>query len=191
MKTQKIILIISRILIISVAVVLAVFLIAQNLVWSGQLEMKTDFSKFTPYFSILKPQARIIMSEKNKVVGEPIWFDVSLPRDFQRANLEISYKDDYGYKLKIGPNIGADWDFQEFNNIINEDGYKIGRVGFDLAGKNINNGKLRFEIIAPDLNASRPIFIKEVKITFERQPLWHEGLSKNLINYFNYVKAQF
>jgi len=191
MKTEKIILLVIKILLILAVIFLFVFLIAQNLVWSGKLEIQTDFTKFTPYFSILKPQPRIIINEGNKVIGEPIWFDVALPRDFQKASLEIVYKDDYGYKLKIGPNTGADWDFKELNNIINEADYKIGRIDFGMAGKNINNGKLRFSITIPNFDPSKPIYIKNIKMTFERQPLLAEGLEQNLVNYFNYVKSQF
>jgi hypothetical protein len=191
MKIEKTLLLVIKILLILAVVLLFVFLLAQNLVWSGKLEIQTDFSKFTPYFSILKPQPRIILNEGNKVIGEPIWFDVSLPRDFQKASLELIYKDDNGYKFKIGPNIGADWDFKELNNIIDKDGYKIGSVDFDMAGKNINNGKLRFTITIPNFDTNKPIYIKNIKMTFERQPLLSEGLWLNLINYFNYAKSQF
>lgn len=191
MKREKIILLSVRILLVLAAIYLFIFLIAQNLVWSGKLEIQTDFSKFTPYFSILKPQPRIILEQGNKIIGEPIWFDVSLPRDFQKASLQITYNDDYGYTLKIGPNIGADWDFKELNNIIDKDGYKMGSADFDMAGKNINNGKLRFSLTIPNFDTNRPVYIKDIKMTFERPSLLSEGLWQNLVNYFNYVKSQF
>lgn len=191
MKTEKITLLIIKIIFILATVGLFVFLLAQDMVWSGKMEIKTDFSKFTSRLSILKPQPRIIIDEGNKVIGEPIWFDVSLPRDFKKASLEIIYQDDYNYLIKIGPNTGADWDYKELTDIINENNSKIGKLDFDMTGKNINKSKLRFSITIPNFNANKPIYIKNVKMIFERSPLLNEGLWPNLVNYFNYARAQF
>ncbi|MBN1326210.1 hypothetical protein JW977_04525 [Candidatus Falkowbacteria bacterium] len=191
MKIEKILLIIIKIIFILTAVVLFIFLLSQDLVWSGKIEIKTDFFKFSPRISILKPQPRIILEEGNKVIGEPIWFDVSLPRDFQKASLEITYQDDNNYLIKIGPNTGADWDYKELTDIITDGNNKIGKLDFDMTGKNINNGKLRFSLTIPNFDINKPIYIKKVKMIFERPELLSEGLWLNLVNYFNYARSQF
>jgi hypothetical protein len=127
------------------------------------------------------------------VQGNTIYFDLSLPRDFKTAKLEIEYKDDYNYKIKIGPNIGADWDLKtpSIGLPAPDNGYKISSVAYDMAGKNINKGKLRFMILIPGISANKPIFIKSATVTLEREPLFKEGLINNLLNYFNYAKIQF
>jgi len=191
MKMKKIALISIRIIFILVTAILFVFLLAQDLAWSGKLEINTDFTKFSPRISILKPQPRIILAEGNKVIGEPIWFDVSLPRDFQKASLEIVYQDDYDYLFKIGSNTGADWDYKELTDIIADGNNKIGKADFDMAGKNVNNGKLRFSITIPNFDVNKPIYIKSIKMIFERQAILEEGLWQNFINYLNYARAQF
>jgi hypothetical protein len=193
MNVGKIISIVIGVIVALAALMLFVFLLAQDLVWSGKLAVVTDFKKFTPYFSILKPQGLIDISGTPKAQGNPIYFDLSLPRDFKKATLEIEYKDDYNYKIKIGPNIGTDWELKPLTSSLpaTENGYKISSAEYDMAGKNINKGKLRFMISIPGLTANKPIFIKQVKITLERDPLWQEGLYNNLLNYFNYAKIQF
>jgi len=191
MKMKKIALISIRIIFILATAILFVFLLAQDMVWSGKLEINTDFTKFSPRISILKPQPRIILAEGNKVIGEPIWFDVSLPRDFQKASLEIVYQDDYDYLFKIGSNTGADWDYKELTDIIADGNNKIGKADFDMAGKNVNNGKLRFSITIPNFDVNKPIYIKSIKMIFERQAILEEGLWQNFINYLNYARAQF
>lgn len=192
MKVEKIIKLFIKIALILAVLAIFVFLFSRDLVWSGKLEIQTDFLKFTPYFSILKPQARIIMADNNEVIGEPIWFDVSLPRDFTKATVQLEYKDDYNYEKKIGPNTGADWDYKILENLqTGENGYKISSVAFDMNGKNINNNKLRFSISIPGLIAEKPIYIKNVKVILERQPLFEQGLYQNLSEYFNYVRSQY
>ncbi|MDD5341298.1 MAG: hypothetical protein PHC97_02565 [Patescibacteria group bacterium] len=178
--------------VIFLSLCLAFFLIARDLVWSGKLIVSTDFKEFTPYFSILKPQGLINIDSTPEVLDDPVYFDLSLPRDFQKADLEIEYKDDFKYKIKIGPNIGADWELKPLDNSSSaDDGYKISSLVYDMAGKNINKGKLRFMISIPGLSADKPVFIRRVKITLERAPLLQEGLYNNLLNYYNYAKVQF
>jgi hypothetical protein len=190
----------SRILIILGVLVVIAFLIAQDLAWSGKLEVKTDFLRFTPYFSVIKPQERVMMGNGvNYVKAEPIFFDLYLPRDFDQAKVEVEYKDEFGYKILLGPNlkngsprVEAGWDSKALTDLPGaSNDYKIKSVDFALADKNINGGKLRFMISIPDFKEGNGIFIKSVKITLTRQPLWQGNLTQNLLSYFTYVKNQF
>ena len=186
-----------KILIICGVVGTIIFLIAQDLAWSGVLEVKTDFLKFTPYFSVLKPQEQIVMQAGlNYVKAEPVYFDLYLPRDFSRANVQVEYKDENGYKILLGPNIKigsprgeAGWDTKLLTDLPSaSNDYKIKSVDFDLLDKNINNGKLRFMISIPDLkDENKGIYLKSIEVTLTRQPLWQGNIGQNLLNYFTYV----
>lgn len=187
---------ISKILtIITVLAVLAVlaFIFADDLAWSGSLEVKTDFLKFTPYFSVLKPQDRVTMTEVNYVKAEPIYFDLYLPRNFDQAKVEIEYQNEFGYKMSLGPNIKTGWDLKSLENLpVASKDYKISSIDFDLADKNINNGKLRFMLSIPDLeDENKGVNLKNVTVTLTRQPLWQGNILQNLLSYFTYVKNQF
>lgn len=181
-----------RILIILGVLGVIAFLIAQDLAWSGQLEVKTDFLKFTPYFSVIKPQESVMMENGvNYVKAEPIYFDLYLPRDFDQARVEVEYKDEFGYKILLGPNLKKGWDSKELTDLPSpSNDYKINSVDFALADTNINNGKLRFMISIPEFKEGNGIYIKNVKVNLTRQPIW-QGICQNLLNYFTYVQNQF
>lgn len=184
----------SKIIIIVLVIAVIVFLIAQDLVWNGKLTAQTDFLKFTPYFSVLKPQDLVVrQAEGNYLKSQPVYFDLYLPRDFEQAKIEVEYKDEYGYQILIGPNMKTGWDTKALADLPSEgNGYKIKSVDFGLTDKNINNGKLRFQILIPDLNdQEKGIYLKGVKVILTRPAIWQENPIDNLIKYFTYVKNQF
>jgi hypothetical protein len=182
-----------RIIIIIGVLGAIVFLILQSLAWTGKLVAQTDFLKFTPYFSILKPQSAVQLEKNDNYIKiAPVYFDLYLPRDFDKAQVELEFKNEFGYQILVGPNIKEGWDLKVLEDLpSSSNDYKIKSIGFDLAGKNINNGKLRFMIFVPDLkDQSKGIYLKNVKVTLTRQPLWQGNIVQNLINYLTYVKTQ-
>ncbi len=176
------------------------FLLAMDLAWNGKLEVSTDFLKFTPYFSVLKPQDRVTMTDINYVKAEPIYFDLYLPRNFEKATVYLEYQNEFGYKISLGPNMKtgsprgeAGWDLKPLEDLpVASKDYKIKNVDFDLADKNINNGKLRFMLSVPDLKTEdEGVYLKNVRVILSRKPLWQDNIFQNLLNYFQYVKNQF
>lgn len=168
-------------------------LVARDLAWQGKLWVETDFLRFSPYFSILKPQDRVVMTDTNYFKAEPIYFDLYLPRDFDKARLELEYINQYGYAILVGPNMKTGWDLKPMEDLPNAaDAYKINSMEFDLKDKNINQGKLRFMISIPDMDdENRGIYLKKVRILLTRQPIWQQNIFENLFNYFKYVKNQY
>ncbi|MCX6744219.1 MAG: hypothetical protein NTX82_01710 [Candidatus Parcubacteria bacterium] len=174
-------------------IVVLLLLLVNDLAWAGSLQVKTDFLKFTPYFSILKPQDRVTMSEINYLKAEPIYFDLYLPRDFDKATVKIEYKNEFGYKISLGPNIKSGWDLKPLEDLpVPSKDYKIKSTEFDLADKNINNGKLRFMLSIPDLkDENMGVYLKSISVDLTRKPIWQDNIGQNLLNYFKYVKNQF
>ncbi len=174
--------------------ILLILIGSKDMAWNGKLAAETNFLKFTPYFSILKPQPRIDMkADYNYVRQGPIYFDLYLPRDFDRAKLDLEYKNEFGYAIAVGPNIKDGWDLKPLGNLADvPSDYQIKSVEFDLSDKNINNGKLRFMVDIPDLkDPDKGVLIRNLKITFLREPIYQGNILQNLINYIKYVKTQF
>ena len=175
------------------AALVVLILIANDLAWQGKLEAETDFLQFSPYFSILKPQDRVVMSDSNYIKAEPIYFDLYLPRDFAKARIDFEYEDEYGYDIFVGPNIKESWELKPLEDLPSaSNDYKIKRVEFELADKNVNQGKLRFMISIPDLdNEEQGLDLRKVRVLLTRKPIWQDNIKENILTYLKYVKNQF
>ncbi len=169
------------------------FFLIQDLALSGRLEFQTDFKKFTPFITILKPQGQIVISDAADIKKEPVWFDIYMPRDFDKIRLEFTYKNDYNYKIEVGPKI------YEQNNPLQvlDDGsgqlkgFKAKDLEFDLKNLPITRGKLRFMITAPGLKSGEELKISNLKIILLRKSIWQEGIFTNLAEYFDYYENKF
>jgi hypothetical protein len=188
-----------KIFIIFGACLIILFFLSQDFAWTGQLEFKTDFKRFTPFVSILKPQDQVEIKDLAYIKKEPVWLDVYLPRDFDKINLEFTYKNDSNYEILVGPKLYEENNpLKPLENQANpvlpntENGFKIKSIEFDLTAIPIRMGKLRFLISIPDLkDESKGIFIKELKVDLQRKAIWQENLRENIFNYFNYFKNEF
>jgi len=193
---------ILRAIIIFGACLIILFFLSQDFAWTGRLEFKTDFKSFTPFVSILKPQDLVEIKDLAYVKQAPVWVDVYLPRDFDKINLEFTYRNDFNYDIEVGPKLYEEnnplkplenKDSQVNSALQNtQNGYKIKSIEFDLTAIPIRMGKLRFLISIPDLkDESKGIFIKELKVDLQRKAIWQENLRENIFNYFNYFKNEF
>ena len=193
---------ILRVFIILGVCLIILFFLSQDFALTGQLEFKTDFKKFTPFVSILKPQDLVEIKDLAYVKQAPVWFDIYLPRDFEKINLEFTYRNDFNYDIEVGPKLYEEnnplkplgnKDSQVNSALQNtQNGYKIKSIEFDLTAIPIRMGKLRFLISIPDLkDESKGIFIKELKVDLQRKAIWQENLKENIFNYFNYFKNEF
>jgi hypothetical protein len=111
-----------RLIIILSAIFLVLFLLVKDLAWFGKLSFNTDFKKFTPFVSRLVPEERVKIFDLAYIEQEPVYFDVYLPRDFAKINLEFTYKNFANNLIEVGAQVGdSDWDLQPLDNkIINQ-----------------------------------------------------------------------
>jgi len=193
---------ILRVIIIFGVCLIILFFLSQDFAWTGQLEFKTDFKRFTPFVSILKPQDLVEIIDLAYVKQAPVWFDVYLPRDFDKINLEFTYKNDFNYDIEVGPKLYEENNplkpLENKNDQTNsalqntQNGFKIKSIEFDLKEIPIRKGKLRFMISIPDLkDGNKGVWIKELKVVLQRKAIWQENLKENIFNYFNYFKNEF
>lgn len=97
-----------RIILISVAVAIFVFLFIQDYQPDGVLEVSSNFSEPTSYFSNYSPRETLGPKEiadgqlARRVNGRTIGFDLRLPRWFKTADVRIVWKPaDGAYSEKI------------------------------------------------------------------------------------------
>ncbi len=111
-----------RLSIIIAAVASVLFILSKDFALLGKLSFKTDFRKFTPFVSLLTPQERVEVFDSVYIEQEPVYFDVYLPRDFAKIDLEFTYKNFSNNLIEIGSQAGEyNWDLQPLDNkIINQ-----------------------------------------------------------------------
>ena len=62
---------------------------------SGEIEYSFDFDKKNGFISKLSPEERVDFSDKNfqnKIIGNPVYFNLRVPRSFDTAEMQIKYK---------------------------------------------------------------------------------------------------
>ena len=95
----KVLLFFIRITIYCIPALLFSFLVYKNLAVNGNLEAVYDFKEKSPFISVLRPQGRLGEIKKDsrgsyfqEVKDEPVYFDIRLPRPFQRVEVGLEYK---------------------------------------------------------------------------------------------------
>jgi hypothetical protein len=97
-------------------IILFISLIYRNFVFEGHLVVEYDFENESPFISLLKPRGRVdqtIYTDENndyyqKILIDPVYFDVKLPRQFDTAKVSIQYKNPYEPILELGIAPGED-----------------------------------------------------------------------------------
>lgn len=185
---SKYIKIISTIFIV-LSIALIIFLIVQDIVWTGSLEFKTDFKNYHPRITKIVPADRIEVNDEIKIIDEPVYFDLYLPRDFEKVIFDFEYKSQY-HQVLIGADGGEDkFELKLLGDSLS-DQWQNNTVEFDFLGKNIKNGKLRYVISCPGVSAEKPVYIKNLKVKLERPAIWQENIIDNFIKYFNFYRNE-
>lgn len=148
---------------------------------SGNLKVNYDFCAEDPFVSKFSPIGRVLEIEKyknycqQKMVIDPVYFDIRLPQSFQSANLKIWYKKNDNTVLKIGPRFNPNewlWDLKNIEFKEKENEWDIGATKFDLNHTTMENNRLRFLISSPGLDQSgKEIIFKKIEIEFKKDPL--------------------
>lgn len=183
---------ILRIIVISTPVVWLLFLTYQYFIPSGKLEVSYDFCREAPFISRFSPDGRVLPIEKNgavcqqKMVIDPVYFDVRLPQSFQKAEVSLVYKKYFWQPLKLGVKTASQdwsWSIKEVMSYDWQDGWYSGTVSFDLAGTVMENHRLRFIVSSPDLSKKdQEVVFREIKIRFTKEPLTLNKIFSKLLS---------
>ncbi len=119
----------------------------------------------------LTPYGRVEPIDKEKciqrMVLDPVYFDVNVPRKYKKAEVYIDYISDVDFRLGVEKNIQRwEWKFSE-PTITNLGDYKRALFVFSLDEIDFSK-KLRFIISAPSLqNNKRSIDFYNLKVMFK------------------------
>lgn len=161
-------------------VAVAAWLIWRDLAPNGQSVVVSDLKHYHPYISSLYPLGRLgepvaIGGEwKRQVNGEPVYFDVHLPRSMEQARVRLLYQTN-GPSPRLGLKTGQGtawlYDIQSLSIGSDSSNGTFGEAVFNLTHAAIENGRLRFIISAPAINEPEAVLeIKriEIKLTGEK-----------------------
>lgn len=156
MKDKKTITIIN---IIGIVIIIAsvFYFLQKDLVLSNRLELKSDFSKKNPMFSVLFPEQRLIKNSDGFIINEsPVYFDLRSPIKFDNAKITIEFQNPESTDILLSVQTDqGDWIFENYflykndektNDFIKKD------VLIDLKNAKIQNGNLKFMISVPEIS---------------------------------------
>lgn len=107
-----------RAIITAIPVVLLVYLFARYFAFTGTYIVRYDFHDKSPIVSDFGPRGRTLDREMNlesgesyqRIVGEPVYMDVDVPRSFDTVDIDVSYDNEDQPFIELGiVNSGTPW----------------------------------------------------------------------------------
>jgi len=185
-----------RIILISIPIIILGFLIYKYVCPRGVLKVDYDFCREDAFISRLSPGGRVLEIEKldgycqQKMVIDPVYFDVRLPQSFRQAGIKIWYQKNDDVILKIGPRFDSHqwlWDLKKVEFLENDGEWQVGVVDLDLNHVTMENNRIRFLVSSPWLDKfGEEILFSRVEIKFEKLPIgWGKVREKvkNLVKF--------
>ena len=177
MRAYKII----KIMLILIPIIILAVLVYKDFNPSGYLKVGYDFCREEPFISKFSPLGRVLAVERingacsQKMVIDPVYFDVRLPQRFNEVRLTIWYKKLSETKLQIGPAIDLSawqWQLKDINYIRNEGNWQIGKTSYDLFLTQIDHNRLRFLVSSPNLaDSGQEVIFKKIELEFVKKPI--------------------
>jgi hypothetical protein len=174
-----------RIILILIPIFFLGVLVYKDFVPSGHLVVGYDFCGLTPFVSDFSPHGRVLDIERvktenetycqQKMVIDPVYFDVRLPQRFNTARLTVWYQKTPTAKLQFGPAVDLSawqWQLKDINYVRSENDWQVGVIEYDLSLSKMDNNRLRFLVSSPGLSAnSGEIIFKKIEIEFIKEPV--------------------
>ena len=191
----KTILKIFRVFLIIVAICLVVFLIYQDFVPSGILIVENTIKERSAIFSDFYPNVRIREIECDEagecwrtMTCDPLYFDITIPRNFDKARVIIEYKKDSEQEIfQIGlRKKGNEWNFQlkPLEKLENVGGWETAGATFSIPPEYIIDRQLKFMLSAPEMDINRrEIQINSIQVILEREPITWQNFYPRFKNY--------
>ena len=174
-----------RFILIVIPIIFLGYLLYQDFSPSGRLVVDYDFCSLNPFVSVWSPHGRVLDIEKikideskycqQKMVIDPVYFDVRLPQNFTTARLTVWYQKSSEIKLQIGPAVDLSawqWRLKDINYARAEGSWQVGIVEYDLVGSKLENNRLHFLVSSPGLDTSgQEIIFRKIEIEFIKEPI--------------------
>lgn len=166
----------SRILFLSLSVVLIVYLIWQNFSPLGSQTIVFDL-KNNKFISKLNPSTRIndpVCDESQctqTMFEDPVYFDLLLARNFNSLKIDLTYQAKSPIDIRIGMQTKEGWNYTIKNkkSISKSNGWQTADYYFPLSAAWKNKRHVNFLISAPEIKDNdKEIIIKELKFELQR-----------------------
>lgn len=169
-------------------VVVFIFLLSRDLVITGKLSGEYRVNQPSPFIIITPNKERIsdevFTDEKGdykKITGEPVYFDLRLPRQFKTVIFKIEYSACLSQDIALGGIVNL-----EKGEIIMRDFSRIAAkevMSFDLSNLPFSYNKYKFLISAPGLAPNCEFRLYKIKFAAERRPWSWEFIKEKFSDY--------
>jgi hypothetical protein len=173
-----------QIILILIPIIILGILFYKDFNPQGYLKVSYDFCHPTAFISEFSPHGRVLDVEKiksatndycqQKMVIDPVYFDVRLPQNFSSATLKLWYQKSANIPLKIGPAINLNnwqWQLKDINYLGSSAGWQSGYADYNLSQLKLDNNRLRFLVSSPGLDVSHTeVVFKKMEIEFTKEP---------------------
>ncbi|MDO8463521.1 MAG: hypothetical protein Q7S96_04630 [bacterium] len=174
-----------------------VLLAARDVQLDRKFEAHADSveNRSTPSVTSFGPPPRVALTPATSgvlLIGEPVYADVRLPRWFERVTLTLRYDNDHGVPFRVGVRTHPElWQF----DVKTVDGGVVNgaelvvhpdvlremdgtvRIPFTLERSwQVERNVYRFIFSAPGISAERPIVIRDLTVTAERDAMCFMGV---------------
>ena len=178
-------------------IIILAWLFILDFVPGETLEIKYNFCKKTPMVTELSPGNRLWPIEKlddecwQKIAASPVYFDTRAPQYFERAVVEVKYKNPDSEKFQLGPQTKKDewlWLLKNIEPQNQNNNWTIGKAEFDLQGVFQNFSHMRWLISAPDAEENKNvIWVSEIQITFYKDALGFDNFIEQVKSYLRKI----
>ena len=165
-----------RMVLILISLLLLFWLFKVNVLVGNTLAYHNDFSNNYPFISDLFPKGRAQLSEGVYEINlEPVYFDVYYSRDFKTAEVKLVYKNEGGQLIRLGVREPGEWNYN-FKILEDEnakprlvDGWREGKLIFDLDKVLVEKRKIRFIISSPNLETNQnKVLVKSLGVVLNK-----------------------
>lgn len=133
------------------------------------------FDRATPRASVFGPPSRVeLASDSVRVVGEPVYVNIRLPRWYRSVVVEVAYENISALPVRFGVRTDATaWTYDLRDAPFPDDaGLVTARETFTLERSwQVERNLFQFILAAPGASAERPIVIRSFRIIAQRDPL--------------------
>lgn len=162
-----------RLLIVAGVAAFIAGLFLYDMMPSGRREYVVDFVSYYPFVSKPYPLGRVgeRVDGYVAVAAEPLYVDVRVPRNMQRAQVTVRYRGNAPLRIGVRVAAAGEWAYAIHELDVREDGdARVGSVMLPLDRAVIENGRVRLIFSSPDLQPGT-LGLDELRIALEGRPL--------------------
>lgn len=171
----------------------SIFILNANIPFAGTITFEYNGGELHGNIGRLRPLDRIEYEESRKkekplrIVENPVYFDVRVPIAYDRAHIQVVYRNHSPYRMAAGQRL-SDRDarviLRELHTIKEDGGWTRGIVSFDLLEQKVSGKPYTFLLSIPGMRIQRReqefIEIRTIRVELERPSFQFTDIRKLL-----------